>query len=359
MNRWADRSVPFFFSVFLSKKLSHPPSDAAALERMRAARTQRREEYEARQAARNRNAEDNAAEPNEDANDGADEEGAAAGAAAVAEPSAGDDAPADGAGEGEEAAGVDKNDSEEPKPKELTAEERRAKRRKEAEEKGAAEVQKYLETVRERLPSICLDIIEGSTSALDTADAKLEGSVSSPGESESRVLVTCNFMLEQCSQQTTPDLENKFGNELLARSKSCLEIKSGNHCCVKPGREADFAALSHASAVFFRAVPRCRLLVLRNGLVGMISHCIRNITLTSALRSKTQEAVVWPRWLSPAMLLLDVMAQPTSVEMKDEAEEGGQATAPNRPSKKTEYGRTMAEHEKAKQRTAKVCQARF
>ena len=326
---------------------------------MRAARTQRREEYEARQAARDQNAEENPAEPNADVSDGADEEGAASDDAA--EPSTGNDDPAGDAGEGNEAAGVDKEDSEESKPKVLTAEERRAKRRKEAEEKGAAEVQKYLETVRERLPSICLDIIEGSTSALDAAasHAKSEDLVTSPGESESRVLVTCNFMLEQCSQQTTPDLENKFGNELLARSKSCLEIKSGNHCCVKPGREAEFAALSHASAVFFRAVPRCRLLVLRNGLVGMISHCIRNITLTSALRSKTQDATVWPRWLSPAILLLDVMAQPTSVEMQDEAEEGGQATATNRPSKKTEYGRTMAEHEKSKQRTAKVCRTHF
>lgn len=321
---------------------------------MRASRTQRREEYEARQAARDQDAEENpAAEPNGDINDGAGEEGAADDDAA--EPSTGNGDPASDAGEGKEAAGVEKDDGEESKPKALTAEERRAKRRKEAEEKGAAEVQKYLEAVRERLPSICLDIIEGSTSALDTADSKLDDPEISLGDSESRVLVTCNFMLDQCSQQTTPDLENRFGNELLARSKSCLEIKSGNHCCVKPGREAEFAALSHASAVFFRAVPRCRLLVLKNGLVGMISHCIRNITLTSALRSKTQEAVVWPRWLSPAMLLLDVMAQPTSVEMKDEADD----MAANRPSKKTEYGRTMAEHEKAKQRTAKVCQTRF
>ena len=67
-------------------------------------------------------------------------------------------------------------------------------------------------------------------------------------------------------------------------------------------------------------------MILRQGLVGIITHCIRAVTLTSALRgngkdasASPESAMAWPTWLTPALLLLEVMAQPTSITLEDDA----------------------------------------
>jgi len=84
-------------------------------------------------------------------------------------------------------------------------------------------------------------------------------------------------------------------------------------------------------------------MILRQGLVGIITHCIRAVTLTSALRGNGKDAssspestMAWPSWLTPALLLLEVMAQPTSATLEEDV------TA----NKKSEYGKLLAEHKK-------------
>lgn len=211
----------------------------------------------------------------------------------------------------------------------------------------------YLQTVEKCLPTMCLDIIEGSVSEIVESDT----SFGRPDHAtNSLVLVVCNFILQACNQRAIAEnLPGSVGAELLVRIKACLEVKSANQCRVKSRCENKFAALAHASVVFFRAVPKCRPLVLRNGLVGMISHCLSGERLRKDIKSG--EPMVWPSWISPALLLLDVMAQPTSVSLVElnEGEVGGTAKS----NKKTEYGRVLAEHEKAKQRIAKVCVAGY
>ena len=46
--------------------------------------------------------------------------------------------------------------------------------------------------------------------------------------------------------------------------------------------------------------------------------------------------MAWPTWLTPALLLLEVMAQPTSVTLEDDVP----------ANKKSEYGKLLAEHKK-------------
>lgn len=54
--------------------------------------------------------------------------------------------------------------------------------------------------------------------------------------------------------------------------------------------------------------------------------------------------MVWPTWLAPVLLLLEVMAQPTSVTLDDE---GGEEAGLSKPAnKKSEYGKLLAEHER-------------
>lgn len=72
------------------------------------------------------------------------------------------------------------------------------------------------------------------------------------------------------------------------------------HCQVKVGHESSFAALVHTAVVFFRALPKLRPLVLRHGLVGMITHCVRSCTLALSLQCRNVETrLVWPVWLAP------------------------------------------------------------
>ena len=99
----------------------------------------------------------------------------------------------------------------------------------------------------------------------------------------------------------------------------------------------------------------------------MMTHCIRNFTLTSAIKCgevEPESPPVWPIWLAPGLsfviildlfislapnkssilnsvlLLLEVMAQPTSVMLDEEGcEEGGVTKLLN---KKSEYGKILS-----------------
>jgi len=54
--------------------------------------------------------------------------------------------------------------------------------------------------------------------------------------------------------------------------------------------------------------------------------------------------MVWPTWLAPVLLLLEVMAQPTSVTLDDE---GGEEAGLSKPAnKKSEYSKLLVEHER-------------
>jgi hypothetical protein len=246
---------------------------------------------------------------------------------------------------------LDEDDKTKSKP--LTEDDLSMAMAKEIEKKMAARASDYLKMVKESLGKICLDIIEGSSkwSLEPPASAPhVDEDINYAGSDNKRgvVIVVSNFILDIC--KVYPALESSIGTELLQRLKFCLEdprrqsegnTKPPSHCRVKSGCSS-FSALVHTSVIIFRAIPKLRPLVLRHGLVGMITHCIRNCTLTPALRSGTDgpvSPIVWPRWLAPSLLFLEMMAQPTSVTL---VEEGGEEGKP--PNKKSEYGKVLTEH---------------
>uniref|UniRef100_A0A7S4S0Y2 HECT-type E3 ubiquitin transferase n=1 Tax=Ditylum brightwellii TaxID=49249 RepID=A0A7S4S0Y2_9STRA len=140
--------------------------------------------------------------------------------------------------------------------------------------------------------------------------------------------------------------------DLLLRLKSHLlnEI-GGNDCHVAAGREREFAALCHAAVIFMRALPRARPLVLRHGLVGCLLQCVRNVLVSLELRKDGNSTAhnLWPRWLAPALLFLDVMAQPTAVSLDSEIDNDSQQldnAGGGGRGKRSEYARVMTEHKK-------------
>ena len=334
--------------VAMEYALTHPPSSPATLERRRAAREQRRQQQQQR-----RNESERQSSTNEDP------------------PSAGNSSSSnvDGttqnqASESSESSKDKEEDESKPKPKPpLTEDELKAKREKEIEESSAAEAKKFLLTVKDSLVNISVQIIESSMGPNAKADSDTAGQMVaeqqsnvtnekeplSSSDSQDTIIIMSNFLLYV--SKLYPELESKVASELCQRLKGCIDLKSPSHCRVKSGCESRFAALSHSSVVIFRSLPKLRPVVLRHGLVGMLTHCVRNCTLTSALRGGkgvTQSSditpMVWPTWLAPVLLLLEVMAQPTSVTLDDE---GGEEAGLSKPAnKKSEYCKLLVEHER-------------
>jgi len=236
------------------------------------------------------------------------------------------------------------------------------------EKEMAVNAKRYLDSIKESFTRISLDIIEGS-SKVEISQGVLTTNTETgllhddrgpgDGDSDGVTVVMCNFLLNLCTRY--PSEIPKISNEILRRLKSNLHVESPSHCRVKVGCESSFAAVAHASVIFFRALPKSRPLILRHGLVGCLTHCVRNVTLTSALRSGKDSSphhMNWPRWLSPVLLLLEVMAQPTAVsldETEDEDENGNSKSA----SKKGEFGRVLAEHKKQSAALAKATRQVF
>lgn len=317
---------------------------AALLERRRAAREQRRQEQQQRIESERQSSANEEPPTQGDTTSNAD--------GTQNQPSSESNSPNDGNEEEGESAkpneegGAKPSEEGEEKPKSLTEEELKAKEESEIEEKSAEDARQYSKTVKESLCKTCLDVIErsqGSGSANEDMETQQldESDKKETEDSDSRgvlIAVVSNFLLEIA--RGYPDLEPSIASELLDRLKSNLDVQSPQHCRVKAGHEYTFAALAHASSVIFRALPKSRPLVLRHGLVGCITHCVRNCTIASSLKGKdaSETPMAFPKWLASALLLLEIMAQPTSVTLVD-GEEAGESKPAN---KKTEYGKVQA-----------------
>ena len=342
--------------VAMEYALLHPPSSPATLERMRAARAQRRQEQQARIDAERLSS---AAEGSSvsDRVDNAEE--------SQNMPLDTDSQPA-----------VDEGD-EKLKLKPLAKDDMNAQIEKEMEEKLAAQALDYLKMMKESVCKVSLDIIEwsGKDRACNESGEMTKMSNDVGSDQRNVVTVVSNFLLDFCksslvkaaTEPTQPldapvALESSIGLELLERIKLCLDDTRGqsegdtklfSNCHVKPGCSS-FAALVHTSVIFFRSHPKLRPLVLRHGIVGMITHCVRNVTVSSAQRNSGMDAseplsAVWPDWLAPALLLLEVMASPTSVALDEE----------ETPHKKSEYSKVLAEHKSLSKKQAQVVKCIF
>jgi hypothetical protein len=135
-------------------------------------------------------------------------------------------------------------EEEESKPKALTEEELKLKSDDEFEEKDAAKAKRILESVKEDIATICLDIIEaGSASekvneeieSFGNIDGGIEGGHS---DVEHVTVVVASFLVEICSRY--PADVTKISTALIRRLKSNLRVKSRSHCQVKIGCETNF-----------------------------------------------------------------------------------------------------------------------
>ena len=214
--------------------------------------------------------------------------------------------------------------SSESKPKEiikkLTDEEKSSERQKEREKLSVSFALEQLKSLRDDMMKISLNIIECDETSLtpiinicDNDDLNSIKVNLNSNENESVTTVVCSFLLDQCEKY--PATRSNMIVEILHRLKSCLEFEpKGSNCRVINGRECQFASMCHTSVIFLRALPRTRPILLKFNLVGGLIQCLK--TFSNTIRQSSDAvALSWPEWVSPILLLLDIMAQPTSITL--------------------------------------------
>eukprot|EP00956_Cyclotella_meneghiniana_P005585 scaffold7179_cov72-Cyclotella_meneghiniana.AAC.6 len=219
--------------VAMEYALSHPPSSPETLARRRAAREDRRQRQERLAAAVSSRRERSLNEQGqsvESSPDDQQEEDESTSNANVAPNSASES--------------NDKQKGEESKPKALSDKELKAKKETEFEEKDATIAKEYLESVKDGITSVCLNIIEsGNTAEKLQSEMKSvgdfdDGSGGGDNDTENVTVVVTSFLVDLCNRYTS-DVA-KISSSLLRRLKSNLRVKSRSHCQVKPGCEVNF-----------------------------------------------------------------------------------------------------------------------
>lgn len=216
---------------------------------------------------------------------------------------------------------------------------------KEIEKKSAFEAKEFAGKMRQSFIKICLDIIEGSNDSnaypgTVKSSEYLDGNKIGEGDPEGVTVIMSNFLLEMCKRGDED--ASKIGMDMIHRLKENIVIQSKEHCEVKIGCETKFAAVTHAFVIVMRTLPKLRPLLLREELVTCLLHCVRNVTTSPALRDGKSH-MIWPRWLAPTILLLEVMAQPTSVSLEGANDNESDS---DDYKKKGEYAKVLSEHKK-------------
>mmetsp|Transcript_9044 Transcript_9044/g.11092 ORF Transcript_9044/g.11092 Transcript_9044/m.11092 type:complete len:4662 (-) Transcript_9044:66-14051(-) len=190
----------------------------------------------------------------------------------------------------------------------LTDAEKKAQRKKEIERQMTARVKCCLNSFRKVLLPVSLSLISSPTAGT--------------GESEALTFVTTLFLLELCGRY--PNDRSQIVGEMLSQFKSHIVITNEKRSVIK--KEREFAGVAHACVIMLRSLPRTRGLVLRRGIVTTCLNCLRHFlsdknSSTVGDTSDDNDNKNWPRWLSPVLLLLDVMAQPTAAPVEEEVDE--------------------------------------
>jgi hypothetical protein len=324
--------------VAMEYALAHPPPSPASAERRRVAREGRRTERDARQTRQqelqdpsNQNLSEAAADTSVSADAATESITAAVGGS---EPASAESNDMD----------VEKKESTpNPESKDI---DKPTNPEEDLEDVSTARVKELLNTLRSSFSDVSLDVIEGGgmgvqakedTTSLSRGplDAVLKDDFSRLGrpddgngndpEAEAVTVVACNFLLEVCSRYSTE--RTVVAETLLTRIDALLVRNEKDDVCdIIAERESDFASLCHAGVILFRALPRTKPLLLRNGMLHSFLQLMRlelyprkkgsrKIKRMSFMESHSSPT---PRWLSSVILLLDAMAQPTSVQLMDD-----------------------------------------
>jgi E3 ubiquitin-protein ligase HUWE1 len=155
------------------------------------------------------------------------------------------------------------------------------------------------------VPEICCNLMSGNGVSRDFAKDK---ATQGDAEMEALTVVLCSFMLDLCHRY--PEHRSAIIARLLVELKGAITNGIGpneTQHSVSIENETRVAALCHAVVLITRALPKSRLLVLKLGIVRPLVSCLQ--TFQAAMESAGSD-FLFPIWLAPCLLFLDIMAQP-------------------------------------------------
>ena len=140
-------------------------------------------------------------------------------------------------------------------------------------------------------------------------DAKRNDDIREP---EILTVVLCSFLLEFLHKYPEKCTDTIFVmlsklKESISKNSKTNEVAS---YFIEKEREAVFGALCHASVIMIRALPKCRVLVLKIGVLGPIVSCMSSAISTLHSEVVKSKKGTMPYWMTSTLLLLEVMAQP-------------------------------------------------
>ena len=139
------------------------------------------------------------------------------------------------------------------------------------------------------------------------------------GESETLTVVLSTFLLEQI--QNNPEKLVEVVSLVLSHLNEKISVEKESItllCKIEGTDEASFSALCHAVALLTRARPKSRRLLLEMGLVGKIMSCLEFAIASIENKNSASCVALTPLWFTPAILLLDIMAQPLAAFSREE-----------------------------------------
>jgi E3 ubiquitin-protein ligase HUWE1 len=161
--------------------------------------------------------------------------------------------------------------------------------------KAKAELDFWLE----QSTTVCCRILESVDGTPPQPIGKME-SLNGDAEIEALTFVLSSFLLGLC--QRYPDRSPNIVGCVVQRLNRTVG-KLGS--LIPQSVERSTSALCHAAVLLVRALPKTRAQVLMHGLVTSLVYVINEYLKSDLYKSRS-----FPMWLTPSLLLLDVMAQP-------------------------------------------------
>jgi hypothetical protein len=157
-------------------------------------------------------------------------------------------------------------------------------------------------------PRVCCNIL--NSDSMEISEAVTHDKGNGDGDSEALTVVLCSFLLDLCHRY--PENRSEIVSQVLELLRIRISEKSmqqtNDHGALEKA-EPSLAALCHAAVLFTRALPKTRILVLQKGLVHSLVSCIHSF-VRMQVQQDSARPFIWPMWLAPSLLLLDIMAQP-------------------------------------------------
>lgn len=227
--------------------------------------------------------------------------------------------------------------------KELTP----VERKKKAEERSEAlliELNKNLVgTYKDSLVSNSMRVAESFRGQKVHTDSSSE-SIKSFGDNETISMLLGSFLLDICSRDS--DLTKSIVTKVLDHFVSCMDSDAKGHAFVQTEKYEEFCCTTHVALLLLRALPKARVIFLQRSFITSSIQCLRSIT--STLRNPKNDDI--PSWITPLLLLIDIMCQPMILPAKESDIENiiEEKKPPAKSKRKDDYDKVAAEHKKQK-----------